>query len=72
MVASSATSLIFFLFLRKGEKNTHNGETRWRQFLGSGSQAAAEFSSEYETGKSTHATLVCQTNQEPDSEGGIK
>ena len=37
--------------------------TRWRQFLNSGSQAAAEFSSEYEKGKATHAALVSQTNQ---------
>ena len=45
-----------------------NGETRLRQFFGSGSQAAAEFSSEYEKGKAIHAALVTQTNQTSDSE----
>jgi hypothetical protein len=44
-----------------------NGEIQWQLFLGSGSHAAAEFSSENENGKSIHAVLVTQTNQTPDS-----
>ena len=54
--------------LGAGSFDHDNGETRWRQFLGTGSQAAAEFSSEYEKGKAIHATLVSQTNHAPDSE----
>ena len=51
-----------------GSFDHDNAETRWQQFLISGSQAAAEFSREYEMGKATHAALVIQTNQKPDSE----
>ena len=46
----------------EGSFDHANRAIRWRSFLASGSQAAAEFSSEYTKGKELHAAIISQTN----------